>query len=137
MALYGIGCKYGDEDVCSDFIKKKLACVGWGPDEKPFFHGILKDIDIGDIILLKSFFQRHGNQVLRIKGIGIIINNKIQEIEDLGHCLDVKWVSYEVDGLIDLEFPNEEYDGGVQRRSTIYKEYNDDICKKIITLLFK
>ena len=137
MAFYGFGCKYDNKDVCDDFFKKKLACVGWDPDEKPFFYGILKEIDVGDIIFLKSFFQRHGNQVLRIKSIGIVINNNIKEIEDLGHCIKVKWVSYKADGLTEIEFPNEEFDGGVQRRSTIYKEYNADICKKIINLLVR
>lgn len=106
-----------------------MACVGWKPEQKPFFYGILKEINVGDIVFLKSFFEQEGNQVLRIKAVGIIIDNEIQKTEDLGHCLKVKWISYDADGLKDIKFPNEEFDGGVQRRTTIYKEHNADICR--------
>jgi hypothetical protein len=137
MVVYGLGCMYGDENVCSDFIKKDLACIGWEPAEKPYIYGIIRDINIGDILVLKSFFQRKGNQVLRIKAFGFVLNNIIEEDIKLGHCLKVKWISYKPEGIEDFEFPNEEFDGGVQRRSTIYREYNLEVCKKIINLIVK
>ena len=94
----------------------------------------MKEIGIGDLVVIKSFFQRAGKQVLRIKGVGIVIDNKLKPVENLGQCIEVKWLKYDADGLIELEYTKEEFDAGVQRRTTIYKEYNPEICKKIVQL---
>ena len=96
----------------------------------------MKEIDIGDIIIIKSFFQRGGKQVLRIKAVGIVTDNVIKKVGGLGHCLKVKWLQYETGGITELEFTKEEFDAGVQRRTSIYKEYNPDVCKRIIELVF-
>ena len=135
MALYGIGCMYDDEDVCPKFHKKGIACIGWSPEDKPYLYGILREISIGDIIILKSFFPRGGQQVLRIKAVGIVINDNVEVIKDLGHCLKVKWISYDADGIKEHEFPSGKSDAGVQRGTTIYKEYNPEICKQIVDLM--
>jgi len=136
MAIYGIGCDYDGKDVGNDFYTKGVACIGWAPEDKPYLYGIMKEIDIGDIIIIKSFFQRGGKQVLRIKAVGIVTDNLIKRVKNLGHCLEVKWLRYEADGITELEFTKEEFDAGVQRQTTIYKEYNPDVCKRIIELAF-
>ncbi len=64
MAIYGIGCDYSGKDVGNDFYTKGVACIDWAPEDKPYLYGIIKEIDIGDIIIIKSFFQRGGKQVL-------------------------------------------------------------------------
>jgi len=135
MAIYGIGCDYDGKDVGNDFYKKGIACIGWKPKEKPYLYGIMKEIEIGDIIVLKSFPPQKGKQVLRIKAIGIVIDNTIRPVEGLGYCLEVRWLQYDADKITKWEF-KEEFDAGVQRRTAIYKEYNPDICKRVIELAF-
>lgn len=135
MAVYGIGCYYDGKDVGNDFYAKGVACIGWKLEDKPYLSGIMKEVGIGDIIIIKAFFQRGGKQVLKIKGVGIVTDNTIRSMRSLGHCLEVKWLKYDADGLLELEYTKEEFDAGVQRRTTIYKEYNPEICKKIVELL--
>ena len=135
MAIYGIGCYYAGKYVGNDFYAKGMACIGWKPEDKPYLFGIMTEIGIGDIITIKAFFQKGGKQVLRIKGVGIVTDNTIKPMRNLGHCLEVKWLKYDADGLLELEYTKKEFDAGVQRRTTIYKEYNPEICKKIVELL--
>jgi len=137
MAIYGIGCDYDGKDVGNDFHQRGIICIGWSPERKPYLYGIMKEITIGDIIVLKSFFQRGGKQVLRIKGIGIVLDNTLNKVKGLGHCIEVKWLKYNSDRIKELEFTKEEFDAGVQRRTTIYKEYNPEVCKQIVALMTK
>ena len=97
----------------------------------------MREIGVGDLVIIKSFFQRGGKQVLRVKGIGIVTDNKLKKMRNLGQCIDVKWLKYNADGLIELEYTKEEFDAGVQRRTTIYKEYNPEICKRLVQLLIE
>lgn len=135
MAIYGIGCDYDGKDVGNDFYKKGIACIGWAPEDKPYLYGIMKEIEIGDIITIKSFPPQRGKQVLKIKAIGIVTGNTIKKVRNLGHCLEVKWLRYDADKISEFEFTKENFDAGVQRRTTIYKEYNPEICKKLVDLL--
>lgn len=135
MAIYGIGCVIDDVDVGDDFYRRGMACIGWMPESKPYLFGTIKEIDIGDIIVIKSFFQREGKQVLRIKGIGLVFDNTIAQVRESWHCIKVRWLRYEPDGIIEVEFQNESFDAGVQRRTTIYREYNLNVCQQIVRLV--
>ncbi len=138
MAIFGIGCDYDGEYVGDDFYSKGVACIGWPMKyNKDYLFGIMGDICVGDIIVLKSFFQRAGKQVLRIKGIGIVSDNTRARVKNLGNGVKVKWLKYDADGLKDFEFDNDKFDGGVQRRTAIYKELNPLLCKKIVQLAVK
>ena len=137
MAIYGIGCDYSGKYVGNDFYAKGVACIGYGLEDKPYLYGMIKEIDIGDIVIMKSFFQRGGKQVLRIKGVGVVTDNTLKRVRGLGHGIEVKWLKYNADGLLELEYTKQEFDAGVQRRTTIYKEYNPDICKRIVQLLLQ
>jgi len=137
MAIYGIGCDYDGKYVGNNFYTKGVACIGWPPGAKPYLSGIMKEIGIGDIIVMKAFFQRGGKQVLRIKGIGVVTDNKLKSMRNLGQCIEVKWLKYNARGLLELGYTKKEFDAGVQRRTTIYREYNPDICKRIIQLLLQ
>jgi len=136
MAIYGIGCDYDGKYVGDDFYTKGVACIGYGLEDKPYLYGIMKEIGIGDLVIIKSFFQRRGKQVLRIKGIGVVTDNKLKPVRNLGQCIEVKWLKYNADGLLELEYTKVEFDAGVQRWTTIYKEYNPDVCKRVIELAF-
>lgn len=138
MAIFGIGCDYDGNYVGDDFYNKGVACIGWPlKDNKDYLFGIMGEINVGDLIVLKSFFQRAGKQVLRIKGIGIVSDNTRARVKNLGNGVKVKWLKYNSDGLKDFEFDNDAFDGGVQRRTTIYKELNPTLCKKIVQLAVK
>jgi len=136
MAIYGIGADYDGKYVGDEFYNSGVACIGWGLETKPYLYGIIREISIGDVVIIKSFFQRAGKQVLRIKGIGIVTDNKLTDLQNLGQCIEVRWLKYDANFLKEIEYANEEFDGGVQRRTTIYKEYNPDICKAIVELAF-
>lgn len=136
MAIYGIGCDYSGKYVGNGFYTKGVACIGYGLEDKPYLYGMIKEIDIGDIIVMKSFFQRGGKQVLRIKGVGVVTDNTLKRVRGLGHCIEVKWLKYDADGLLELEYTKQEFDAGVQRRTAIYKEYNPGVSKRVIELAF-
>ena len=135
MAIYGIGCGYDGKDMGNKFYSKGLACIGWQPGDKSFLFGIMREVDIGDIVIMKAFFQRAGKQVLRIKGVGVITDNTIRNEGKLGCCLKVKWLKYDAKGLDEVEYGNDKFDAGVQRRTSIYREYNLDICKRVVEML--
>jgi hypothetical protein len=136
MAIYGIGCDYDGNYVGDQFYQKKVACIGWPlKDNKDYLFGLMDEIKIGDIVVLKSFFQRKGKQVIRIKAIGIVSNNNRVRVKNLGYGVKVQWLKYNDENLHEFEFDNDKFDGGVQRRTTIYREYNSEICKRIIRLL--
>ena len=42
----------------------------------------MREIGIGDLVIMKSFFQRRGEQVLRVKGIGIVTDNKLKKVRN-------------------------------------------------------
>ena len=136
MAIYGLGCDYDGQYVGDDFYNTGVACIGWSRKyKKDYLFGLMRDIAIGDIVVLKSFFQRGGKQVLRVKAIGIVSDNKIEKFDNLGEGFKVKWLKYNKDKIDEYEFKNTRYDGGVQRRTTIYKECNPKVSKWIIGLL--
>jgi len=103
MAIYGIGCDYDGKYVGNDFYTKGVACIGYSPEDKPYLYGIIKEVGIGDFIIMKSFFQRRKKQVLRIKGIGIITNNALKRVKGLGHCIQLKWLKYAANYILELE----------------------------------
>lgn len=127
MAIYGIGATY-KTDVSENFIEKSVACVGWPENEAPALHEILKCLKTGDIIYIKSSPIGKG---LRVKGVGIVIDNTVREIENLGKGVSVKWIwkGYETFGEI-----NDKYN---VRNNTLYEEFNKDVQNYILNLMFK
>lgn len=91
--FYGIGAAFssGTEDHASTFISKGFACIGWNSEDAPAFHEMLRQINIGDIIFLKSFSPKAG---LYIKAIGLVTSSKIlqpNETDNLGYAREVAW----------------------------------------------
>lgn len=126
VAIFGIGAYYG-KDMTSVFLKKKVACVGWEEEDSPTLHRIMTHIKMGDIIYIKKYPASEG---LTIKAIGMVADDKVTQIEDVGEaCLKMKWV-----------WEGDEYIGRIDDRynvrlNTLYEEYNPTIQKKIIDLL--
>lgn len=127
MAIFGIGAWYSGDDMTSIFLEKEVACVGWGEEYAPTLHRIMAHIKIGDIIYIKKYPPSEG---LTIKAIGIVADDKVTQIPDVGEaCVKVKWAwkGDEYIGKIDDKY--------IVHTGTLYEEYNPDVQKKIIDLL--
>ena len=89
---------------------------------------MLRQLRTGDIVFIKSFTPSTG---LIIKAVGIVTEGKVKEINDLGACVQVKWVwqGEERIGKLDDKWP--------VRSVTIYEEHHPIVQLKIIDLLLK
>lgn len=127
MTIFGIGA-YFSEDVTNVFLKKKVACVGWNEHDAPALHKIMAHIKVGDIIYIKKYPPNEG---LTIKAIGIVADDKVTRIQDVGEaCVKVKWVWKGPD-----EFVGKIDDKYIVHTGTLYEEYNPNVQEKIIDLL--
>ncbi len=132
MAIWGFGYKYeaGTYDKSEEFISQGLVCSGWGKSNIYVFQQ-LKQIKIGDIVFLKTYDKKAYK--LRIKAIGIVVSNDIQDYPDLGSCLKVKYLKKYTDPLeieVDDRVPH-------IRTATLYEELNPKICQTILKELIK
>jgi len=127
MSIYGIGARYENDDVSDEFINNQVACIGWGINDAPSLFSILRTFKIGDIIYIKSSPIGQG---LRVKAVGIIQNNQIMDIPDLGTSVQVRWIwrGHENLGNIDDRYN--------VRNNTLYEEFNPDVQQRILELLF-
>lgn len=127
MAIYGIGAYYeGTTDVSEDFIEKELACIGWSESDAPSLYQVLKYIKVGDIVYIKSAPIGLG---LKVKGVGIVIDNKFIEDDDLGTGVKVKWLWTGNESLGEI---SDKYN---VRNNTLYEEFNKTIQLKILSLI--
>ena len=126
MAIYGIGASYDNKDVSSQFIRKRLACVGWNEKQAQPLHAILRHFKIGDIVYIKSHPPSIG---LIIKAIGIVISDKVKIHALLGTCIPVKWLwmGEERLGKSDDKYP--------VRNITLYEEFSSKVQTRVLKLL--
>jgi len=125
VAIFGIGAHY-ESDVSSEFLQHGCACVGWGENEAPPAHGILRHVRTGDIFFIKSFAPSVG---LTVKAVGIVTDGMVRKYPGLGAGVPVRWVwtGEERIGKLDDKWP--------VRSVTIYEEYHPKVQSKIIELL--
>ena len=66
-----------------------------------------------------------------MKGVGIVIDNTLQQIENLGTGVSMRWVwsGYENIGKIDDKYN--------VRNNTLYEEFNKTVQNYILNLMFK
>lgn len=128
MAIFGIGATYDNYDVSNDFIENNVACIGWDLTDAPALHEILRCLKVGDIIYIKTSPIGRG---IRVKGVGIVIDNTLQQIEGLGTGVSMRWVwsGYENIGKIDDKYN--------VRNNTLYEEFNKTVQNYILNLMFK
>ena len=89
MAIFGIGATYGKKNVADKFINNNVVCIGWSNDDAPTLHEIFKSLKVGDIVYIKSTPIKSD---FRIKAVGIITDNTIQKVPELGTCIKVRWL---------------------------------------------
>jgi len=128
MAIFGIGATYGKDDVSKNFIENNVACVGWDISEAPALHEILRCLKVGDIIYIKTAPIGQG---LRVKAVGIVTDNTLKKVNNIGSCVSVKWIwnGYENIGTIDDKYN--------VRNNTLYEEFNNKVQEYILNLIFQ
>lgn len=131
MAIFGLGSYYRGKDVTKKFIEHGIACIGWDENDAPTLFNVMKTIQVGDIIYLKSYPIRSG---LRIKAIGIVNSTKAIDEKlknDFGRGIHVQWL---VSDLPVTEFSKDKYN---VRRNTLYEEYSEEIQQYVINMIFQ
>lgn len=128
MAIFGIGASYDNIDVSQNFIENNIACVGWSIEEAPALHEILGFIKVGDIIYIKTAPIGQG---IRVKAVGIVTDNSLRIIDDLGTGISVRWFwcGYENIGMIDDKYN--------VRNNTLYEEFNKEVQNFVLNLIFQ
>lgn len=128
MAIFGIGATYENHDVSKQFIADSIACVGWTISDAPAIHEILRCLKVGDIMYIKTSPIGQG---IRVKAVGIVIENTLEKKNNLGIGVSVKWIwdGYENIGRIDDKYN--------VRNNTLYEEHNKCVQTFVLNLLFR
>lgn len=133
MAIWGMGSFFnGTDNQFDNFISGKFVCMLWKEDDVPEFYEMMKEIQLGDIIYLKSF-QRGSNE-MHINAVGIVTEtfknkNYHSGYENCGNQIGVEWIDKNPNEVIEV---NSIYK---QRKTTICKEYDKKVIEKIIKLI--
>lgn len=133
MAIWGIGSHFnGTDNQIHNFIKENFVCMLWKEDDVPEFYEMMKEIQLGDIIYLKSF--QRGSNDMHINAIGIVTETFRDENAHVGyeHCnnqIGVEWINKNPNEVIKV---NSIYK---QRKTTICKEYDKKVVKCIVKLM--
>lgn len=91
--FYLAGASWGEIDKTKEFFERGV----WEDGDEDRGSGLIKDVNAGDIIFLKSSFHANGISYLRIKGVGVVSHNP-----RTGGRLKVSWeIQYEK--YIDIE----------------------------------
>lgn len=129
MNIWGLGTCYGGYDDKKDiFIKNNIAAIGWSEDEALDLYAMMRKVDIGDIIYLKSSYPKKGvGRILRIKAVGKVINpnKKFEGKSAVGMEYIKNFTSFDL-ALNEYKGKNSVYG------STFYQEYNPIIIEKIL-----
>lgn len=134
MAIYGFGASYGgSDDMTSDFIDANGAFVGYDEDEAPVAHAMLRMIEVGDIVFLKSFPPSIG---LIIKAVGIVVQAGPIQHDDLGRGVGVRWIfTGDIGGGENLRLGKMQDKADFTRGGTLYREHSPKVNGRILALL--
>jgi hypothetical protein len=126
MAIYGVGFKFGNDDVSDNFFSENLVGTGWGVDDAPDIHQLFNLLKVGDIVYLKS--AGHGTKIA-VRAVGIIRDGDILDGESsfvqIGRS--VRWVSKR-----QFDIPKPANEKNNVRSNTIYEEYHPEVQVQIL-----
>lgn len=125
--MHCIGATYGGESVISEFIKYKGAFIGYNEDEYQPLFSHLREIKIGELVVIKAYSPSNG---LYLKAIGLCISEEILNIPNLGKGRQIHWLWQ---GNVSLGIIRDGYTN--MRTGTIYIERNIDVLKKVMALI--
>lgn len=136
MAIYGFGAAYsGTDDMTSAFVAAGGAFVGWKSNEAPSAHAMLRQIEVGDLVFLKSFPPSMG---LIVKAAGIVTEAGEDIMEwELGTGVRVRWtfVGSRDGGTKPFGKIGDKAD--FTRSGTLYREYNPEVQRRIVDLVLR
>lgn len=142
MAIFGVGSKWNDKELKSNFFSTNKFILGWNEESAKDLYSFVASLKVGDILYIKA--NAPGSRRIRVKGVGIVTKNLIDSIADgdYGFISMSKWESLfvEVAWLHREEFfiniPKNQGRLTNIRAATIYEEYlpcvQREIVKKII-----
>lgn len=139
--VWGIGANWGSKSMVKDFLKLGYAGIGWLEDEAPSLYAMMREIEAGDIIYIKSFVRK--NCSLCIKAIGRVMTTKFLNSDyfigkDRHISIQVEWFNdVELNGVI-YDFNNnvDNYGKKIDFRNnvynnTLYREYSNKLIEYI------
>lgn len=129
MKIWGMGTCYGGYDDQTDcFVKNSIAAIGWDENDAIDLYAMMRDVEIGDILYLKSTYPKKGvGRILRIKAIGKV-TNPCKKIDGKS-AISINYIKSFTP--IDLILKNYKGKNSVYG-STFYQEYNPLIIEKIL-----
>ena len=96
MAIWGVGAKFGGWDNKLDsFINESFWCTGFTQQEKPEIYEMIKNIQIGDIVYVKSLPIK--SNIMNVRAVGIVTEsfknfNSHKGFESCGNEIGIKWL---------------------------------------------
>ncbi len=135
MKIWGIGAYWdGADDMSEFFVNNSLAAIGWPEEYAPSIHAMANEMEIGDLIYIKSFSI--GAKVLNIKAVGKIVGYPYVDTSLFGgeikKAVPVKWL-YTGDNvkypLSQAETRNNVYS------LTLYREYSPGVIRTLNKLV--
>ncbi len=129
MKAWGLGTCYGGyDDQTKLFLNSNIAAMGWNENDAIDLYAMMREVEIGDIIYLKSSYPKKGEgMILRIKAIGRVVNPNIKHN---GKCaIGVEYIK----NFKSFDLNLREYKGrNSVYTSTFYQEYNPRIIEKLL-----
>ena len=127
--VWGFGFKFaGTDSKFDDFINDNFVCIGYKEDEAPEFIEMMKEIQVDDIIFLKTWRIR--GSVLYIRAIGVVTEEFTPENRyNTYNKIGVKWL------ITDINQPKKCNTKYRQRVTSIFKEYNQEVIAILDSLL--
>ena len=133
MKVWGIGAYFPEKegDITKECLKENAVVIGFKEEEKQKYYELFRSIEIGDFIFIKTRFMP--TQDLKVKAIGVVVDNQIRTIPELYNAkgIKVRWIEDFSDTPRKIQKENE-HDGDTR---TIYQEMNENVIRQIMNLL--
>jgi hypothetical protein len=133
MAIYAVGANYHWGDVSQDFIDNGIVATGWDGSTAPDIHEMFRDINVGDIVYIKSC---NFSSNITVKAIGIVrddfILSSLDEPDLIEIGRNIRWIY--TDCFVITRPANQKNN---VRGNTIYREYHPEIISTIMSIVNK
>lgn len=125
MKYWAVGAAHGSTDVSKDFLDQGIWYDGYAEDGDDRNRGTLNEVEIGDLILMKSSSTKGANHLItftKLKGVGRVLS------KDDYHYFKVKW--------FDLDKLPKDFDG-ISYRKTIEPLRDDEMLEFALSIIEK